>query len=107
MLEEVLKHKYNKEIVDIYDNWNIDFDKPLEQQIEELHEDIIQITFARGYSLDVGWYPAYNICGQFKGVVLQHSNWDNPIYTMETNNPKVMEDWVMEVTECVLDFILR
>jgi len=71
MLEEAHKHEGNKKIINIYDNWNLDFDKTVYEQAGELHEDLIQISFIRGYMIDIGWYPEHEITGKFRGVLVQ------------------------------------
>ncbi len=107
MLEEAHKHKGNRKIINIYDNWNLNFDEDLYTQVDELHEDLIQISFIRGYTLDIGWYPEHDEKGQFEGKLIQYEKWDAPIYQMTTNSTGLIVDWLVEVTECVLDFDLK
>lgn len=63
-----------------YDNFNIDFTMPLNEQEDDLLEDLLQIEFPNNYLLDVGWYPENDIEGQFVLTLIKNFDWQNPIY---------------------------
>lgn len=107
MLTEAHRHEGNRKIINIYDNWSLDFNKSVYEQTERLQKDLIQISFIRGYMIDIGWYPEHDIAGKFRGVLVQYERWENPIYKIETDNIGEIADWIVEVTECVLDFDLK
>lgn len=63
-----------------YDNFNIDFAHPLNEQEDKLLEDLLQIEFPNNYLLDVGWYPECEIEGQFILTLIKNFDWQKPIY---------------------------
>lgn len=107
MLAEIQKYTNNKKIISLYDEWNINWNVPLNRQVDKLHEDLIQIEFIRGYIMDIGWYPEHNIEGQFIGLLIRNNDWEKPIYNIETNNIGAIVDWATEVIELVFDFDLK
>lgn len=65
MLAEITnKYLNGKEIIGVYNNWNLSDNVPLGSQVEELHEDLFQVKFIRGFLIDIGWYPEHqkNVC---------------------------------------------
>ncbi|WP_338812845.1 hypothetical protein V9L05_15945 [Bernardetia sp. Wsw4-3y2] len=64
-------------------NTELRFDKPLEEQLIELTQDICQIEYKEKNSIiDVGWFPidmTITNNSHFKVYVIQNSNWENPI----------------------------
>ena len=63
-----------------YDNFNIDFTEPFEEQEENLLEDLFQIEFPNNYLIDLGWYPEYEINGKIVLTLIKNYDWENPIY---------------------------
>lgn len=64
----------------IYDEFSIDFDKPLVEQIYSLNEDIYLVKYMDKYLLDLGWYPEHNINGYFVVQIIYEEQWNKPIY---------------------------
>jgi hypothetical protein len=66
----------------LYDDYNIDILKPIENQLWELKEDLLQVHYSDEYSntyiLDIGWYPEFIIEGNFRIVFVRNFEWDNP-----------------------------
>ncbi|KOC88153.1 hypothetical protein [Winslowiella iniecta] len=54
---------------------------PLEEQLDDLKEDMLQIGFSNGYLLDVGWRPSFNKNGEFKIVLIKDFDWNEPVYS--------------------------
>lgn len=51
---------------DIYDELSdLDFNKTISEEVNKLDEDLLQITFMNGNTLDIGWYPAFEEEGEF------------------------------------------
>lgn len=65
----------------VFDDFNISENTSLSEQVYELKEDILQITFQNWSILDVGWRPSFEINGSFKLLLIKDYNWDNPIYS--------------------------
>lgn len=48
-------------------------------------EDLLQISFFNEkYIIDVGWFPAHNIHGHLRIVVVKNQNWNNYLYVVKT-----------------------
>ena len=45
----------------IYNEFNIDFSKPLKLQIYNLNQDLLQVEYKNNYILDVGWSPDFDV----------------------------------------------
>ena len=69
----------------IYDDFNIDFTKSIQTQTDSLKEDLLQISFAENFVLDLGWYPENNIRGKFVLQIIKEYDWENPIYKKTIN----------------------
>lgn len=67
----------------VYNDFNIKKDIPLEEQIWELKEDLLQVKYSFRnkdvYLIDVGWYPEFNVNGEFRLCLVKNYNWDIPI----------------------------
>lgn len=64
----------------IYNEFHIDFSKPFSEQLDSLVEDLMQVKYADGYLLDVGWYPEYDADGKIVIQLIKAENWSNPKY---------------------------
>lgn len=53
--------------------------KPLLDQVDDLKEDLAQITYGDRV-LDVGWYPEFSDEGEFVIRVVRGTNWDDPLF---------------------------
>ena len=67
----------------VYNEFDINFDEDFSNQENCLLEDLLQISYADGYLLDLGWYPEFDANGNFKMQVIKDGNWDSPIYFRE------------------------
>lgn len=70
-----------------YNTFNIDFDKPFKDQLEELNEDLIQVEYDDNYLLDIGWYPESDANGKLVIQLIYKNNWNDPIIREESANP--------------------
>lgn len=59
---------------------SVAFAKEYTQQQECLQEDLVQVTYAQNYLLDVGWYPEYESEGEFVVQIIKNQNWSEPVY---------------------------
>lgn len=64
----------------VYDDFNIDFNIPLQDQILNLQEDLLQIQYGNNIILDVGWYPDLDPLGNFIIYIIKDFDWDYPLY---------------------------
>lgn len=86
-----------------YDNFNIDFTEPFEEQEENLLEDLFQIEFPNNYLIDLGWYPEYEINGKIVLTLIKNYDWKNPIYKYAG----VSENELKKSYEIALDIIKK
>ncbi|WP_160675256.1 hypothetical protein [Clostridium sp. C8-1-8] len=84
-----------------YNDFNIDITNPLENQIWELKQDLLQVNYSdkhdNTYILDIGWYPEFNLKGAFKIVLIRNFDWDNPMIMKKSN----YEDFYSILANCV------
>lgn len=57
-------------------------DVAVAKQIDLLKEDMLQVEFAGGLLLDVGWYPEFDVAGGFRINVIKNFDWDRPLITL-------------------------
>jgi hypothetical protein len=82
----------------VYDDFDINPNIPLEQQIFSLKEDMFQVNYHDKYLIDIGWGPEFNLKGKFKIRIIKNFNWTNPIYFKQTSSLKKL---FKLVEECV------
>lgn len=49
--------------------------------LEDLKEDLFQVSFPSDLLIDIGWCPEFSADGCFKVVVISGCNWDAPVYS--------------------------
>lgn len=70
-----------------YDEFNLDPDKSLAEQSDLLLEDLLQISYLDDkYVIDVGWYPEFDVNGNFIIYVIKKLNWEDPLYKVKCND---------------------
>ncbi len=70
----------------LYNSFDIDFERPFAEQLEELNEDLIQVEYNEKYILDIGWYPEHNANGNIIIQLIFDNQWDTPIVKEKVNN---------------------
>ena len=63
-----------------YDDFDINTNVPLLQQIGSLQEDMLQIKYGKRFILDVGWRPDLDPNGYFLVLVILDTDWLNPVF---------------------------
>lgn len=69
----------------LYNDFSIQ-NKPLNNQIFSLKEDLLQVEYPNGCLVDVGWYPEFDIKGYFKIMIIKDFDWDNPRKSVQCKN---------------------
>lgn len=64
----------------IYNEYDIDLDRPLEEQEFELTEDLVLIEYSENLMLDIGWYPEFSLDGNLIVKVIKNKEWNKPIF---------------------------
>lgn len=60
---------------------HFDFNLTTAEVIDELKEDLLQVSLPNSCLLDIGWYPEFDKQGHFCVQIVADYNWDEPIFT--------------------------
>lgn len=74
-----------------YNEFNLNFEKSLSEQLECLNEDLLQVEYLKDYLLDLGWYPEYDVEGNFIIQVIKDKEWSHPIYKGICRNKDILK----------------
>lgn len=80
-----------------YNDFHIDLTKPLEDQMWEIKEDLLQIQYNQNYLIDVGFYPEFDPSGTFGISVIKDCDWEKPLLKKQTKKEKFLET----LQECI------
>jgi hypothetical protein len=58
--------------------------------VDNLNEDLLQVTFPGDILLDIGWCPAQTTKGQFQVRVIRDADWNHPIFYAEVASLAVL-----------------
>ena len=84
----------------VYNDFSItSFDK-IEEERLGYKEDILQIVW-KGYLIDVGWTPDFNVEGHLKVVLIKNQNWFAPIISKFTKASDDLFDAINEIINYV------
>ena len=61
----------------------LDLRQPVDVLVDDLGEDLLQITCANGDIVDVGWYPAWNEQGCLRVVAVRGQDWEAPVFSAQ------------------------
>ncbi len=78
----------------IYNEFNIDFSKPLKLQIYNLNQDLLQVEYKNNYILDVGWSPDFDVNGSFIIYIIKDYNWGNYIYKRQCKDIEKLKKYI-------------
>ncbi|MDC4660436.1 hypothetical protein NRA66_18600 [Acinetobacter baumannii] len=67
-----------------------------EDTVFDLSEDLLQI-YLNNKKLDVGWYPALEVEGFFRVVLIKDMNWESPIIEKECRDIKSLKDNISNI----------
>lgn len=65
-----------------HDDLSLLQDIAIAKQANLLKEDMLQVEFAGGLLLDVGWYPEFDAKGDFRINVIRNFDWDQPVLAL-------------------------
>ena len=63
----------------------IDPDRPVRMQLDQLKEDLAQVRYG-GVLLDVGWYPEFAANGSFTVTAVKNEDWEQPLFIRECSD---------------------
>lgn len=93
--------KYNCNYKISYHDFLLDEERALADQIDNLKEDLLQVSLNENLLLDIGWQPSFNINGRFIIQVIEHYDWDSPIQRVETNS---IQDLLFQLDDMLKTF---
>lgn len=64
-----------------YNDFDIELNIPIENQLYSLKEDLIQVDYDERYIIDIGWYPEFSLDGSFRIVAIENYDWGSPLFT--------------------------
>lgn len=64
----------------VYDDMEIDPNKSLESQVDNLKEDLFQVNYVDKFIVDVGWFPSFSKDGHFRVVAIEDFDWESPVF---------------------------
>lgn len=85
----------------IYNDFNINFNKPFNEQLYMLKEDLLQIEYGKDYLLDIGWYPEFNLKGNFIAYLIKNYDWNNIVYKQDFRTEKQLKQIINEVNNII------
>lgn len=64
-----------------YSDFDFDAERPFVASRYEydLKEDLFQANY-KNYTIDIGWYPSFDLDGEFQVRIIKSGNWEEPIY---------------------------
>lgn len=68
----------------VYEDWVIQSDLALREQLLNLKEDLLQVEFTQNLVLDVGWFPSFDPQGKFQIRLVHNFDWEQPVFLAET-----------------------
>lgn len=79
----------------VFNDFYLNSDVPLDEQIWSLKEDILQVEYSNEYILDVGWVHDFDAeKGYFKLVIIQQGDWLNPIFIWKTKSVRQLYNYM-------------
>lgn len=109
-LPERKENPYRDKILQILDKWeitfedfNIDFSLPFKCQTVRLGEDLLQAKLGN-YIADIGWHPEFDPKGKFRTVLIEGTDWENPVAEYEDRDFDGLEKHLSEIAKRIEDF---
>jgi hypothetical protein len=69
--------------------------------LDDLKEDLFQVSFPFDQLIDIGWYPEFSENGCFRVVLLSGCNWVAPVYSEKATSWGGLEDALANVLKRV------
>lgn len=80
---------------------HLSFDLPVESQVEDLKEDLLQVEYPNELLLDVGWYPSFNPTGKFIVSVISNRDWGSPLVRFHASSFGELKKAVKNAVEMI------
>jgi hypothetical protein len=84
----------------------LDVNNSIDSQIAILREDLIAVRFGNSVFLDLGWFPEFDLRGQFLLTVVQAKDpenptgddWENPVLEIKFRN---MSQFMLNLNQAI------
>ena len=70
--------------------------------LDYLKEDMLQISFPKGFIIDVGWRPSFSENGKFFIVAVRDGDWDRPIVQAEASDVLGVKNAIKNALKAVI-----
>lgn len=87
-------------IVFLNDLINLDLTKKSYEQEFELKEDLFQVNFNDGYTIDLGWYNG-GMDGTFKLFIVKDEDWGSPIWYKAFEDIMIINNALFEAMKVI------
>ena len=91
-----------KGVVRLNDLNEIEESTGLVGNIEALKEDLLQVVYFGQIILDVGFYPEFDLLGEFVVLVIKDEDWSAPVLTIKSRNLSHLEPIIMLAEEFIV-----
>jgi hypothetical protein len=91
------KINFGDNVINLHFGAEFDSDVPLNLQEYSLIEDILLAEYV-DYSIDVGWYPEFDLNGHFSVMIVKNDDWENPIMKKEC---RTLTELRLTIDDCV------
>lgn len=75
--------------------------KPLESQLGILREDMFQVSYISGHTIDIGWYPSFEASGKFRVFLVHNNDWEHPLEDIKVQTYPDLVENVRRLVEMV------
>lgn len=84
-----------------YNDFDLNFSEPLKNQLDNLKEDLLQVSYPNGLLLDIGWFPSFDENGKFQIRAIENYDWETPIFYLEARNVEDLQLAIMNaISRC-------
>lgn len=84
-----------------YNDLEFNLLEPFNNQLDNLKEDLLQVSYPGGLILDIGWFPSFDENGEFQIRVIENNNWDEPRYYSEAKSTDKLKSEIKNAVQFI------
>ena len=88
--------EFGEGVICKFDDFDLQTDIPLIEQVDLLKEDLLQVTYDNNYLIDVGWYPEFDPQGMFDVSVIKDNDWSDPVIKKKCKDLNLLFKYLKE-----------
>ena len=88
--------EFGEGVICEFDDFDLQTDIPLIEQVDLLKEDLLQVTYDNNYLIDVGWYPEFDPQGMFDVSVIKDNDWSDPVIKKKCKDLNLLFKYLKE-----------